>query len=225
MKAIGGVALAFVMSAAVMGQESLPSNYRTTFENAWVKVTAVRYGPMEKVRAHAHTPYPTAYVYLHDGPPVIFRHVGGKGVAATRAATKAGAFRVYKGLDEVHEVENTGHALSEFLRVELKTAGSEPGTFFGKFERPSTASPDPIVHFNHSQVRISRLWIGPGQGIEIVTAAEPSLMIALASGAGLNPGDTRWIDPSSRAKFANASPASIDMLRVDFKTRPAETRR
>ena len=218
-------AVAIVVAAGIaLGAQTLPSNYKVQFENAWVRVTEVRYGPLEKVGAHAHTPYPSAYVYLNDGPPVIFKHVGGKGVAATRAATRAGAFRVYKGLDEIHEAENTGTTPSEFLRVEFKNAPAEPGSFFGKFERPAAPSVDAVVQFNPAQVRISRVWIAPGQSTELAARSEPALVIALAKGAGLNSGEVKWIDASSKAQFTNASAAAIDLLRVDFKTRPVETR-
>ena len=209
--------------AAWVGAQALPANYRVQFENAWVRVTEVRYAPLEKVGPHAHTPYPSAYVYLNDGPPVVFRHVGGKAVAATRAATKAGAFRVYKGLEEIHEAENTGNAPSEFLRVELKTAALEPGSFFGKFERSAPAA-DAVTHFNHPQLRISRVWVSPGQSIDVAAAGEPVLMIALAKGTGLGVGESKWIESSARARFTNASAAPIDLLRFDFRTRPVETR-
>lgn len=219
------VVAAFLLSGLALGaSQGLPANYQLQFENAWVRVTDVRYGPLEKVGAHAHTPYPSAYVYLNDGPPVVFRHVGGKAIAATRPATKAGAFRVYMGLEEIHEAENTGTAPSEFLRVEFKTAALEPKTFFGKFERPAAPSADPITHFNHAQVRISRVWMSPGQTIEIAAAHDPVMVIALAPGAGLRAGATRWIDASKRERFTNSSPAPIDLLRIDFKTRPVETR-
>jgi hypothetical protein len=215
----------FVLCAIVAaGAQGLPSNYELQFENAWVRVTEVRYAPLEKVAAHSHTPYPSAYVYLNEGPPVIFKHVGGKGMAATRAATKAGAFRVYKGLEEIHEVENTGNAPSEFLRVELKTAPMEPGRFVGKFERPAKPSADPVVHFDHPQVRVSRVWVAPGQSIEVAAAGEPVLMIALVAGAGLDAGESKWIGSSARARFTNGSSAPIDLLRFDFKTQPVETR-
>jgi hypothetical protein len=212
-----------VGGATWIGAQALPSNYTLQFENAWVRVTEVRYGPLEKVGPHSHTPYPSAYVYLNDGPPVIFRHVGGKAVAATRAATKAGAFRVYKGLEEIHEAENTGNAPSEFLRVELKTAPMQPGRFFGKFERSAPAA-DAVVHFDHPQVRISRVWVSPGQSMDIAATGEPVLLIALVKGAGLDAGESKWIEPSARARLTNASGAPIDLLRFDFKTRPVETR-
>ena len=217
--------LGLAFGAIVWGQEgvaTLPANYRLQFENDWVKVTSVRYEPMQKLGPHAHTPNPSAYVYLNDGPPVIFRHIGGKGTAATRPATRAGAFRVYRGLVEVHEVENTGNLPSEFLRVELKTAAAEPGSFFGKFER-AEPSADPVVHFNHPQVRISRTWVMPGARASIAAESHPSLLIALADGAGLKRGQEKWIGAGNAAVLANSGAAALDFLRFDFKTPPVQT--
>ena len=197
---------------------ALPKNYRVQFENEWVKVTAVQYGANEKLPGHTHTPNASAYVYLNDGPPVIFRHVGGK--AATRPATKAGAFRVYRGLDEVHEVENTGSVPSEFLRVELKTEALEPGSFWGKFERPASPAEGAIVHFNHRQVRISRVWLNPGQPLSVTTAIDPALLIALASGGDFTRGKHLWIGPGTSTKLSNGGSTPIDFLRFDLKTPP-----
>jgi hypothetical protein len=221
MKAICVVA-ALALGAGVSAQEgtiTLPRNYKVQFENGWVKVTAVRYGPNEKLPGHAHTPNPSAYVYLNDGGPVIFRHVGGP--AATRAATKAGAFRVYKGLEEVHEVENTSSVPSEFLRVELKTEGRAPATFWGKFLRPTAPTIDAVVEFDHPQVRISRIWVSPGQRLDIRTAEEPALLIALTSGSGSNAGEHRWLPARGSMELSNSAASPIDFLRFDFKTRPA----
>ena len=198
-------AFVFVMmfGGIVVAQEgatTLPNNYKVRFENEWVKVTAVRYEPMQKLAPHTHTPDASAYVYLNDGPPVIFRHVGGKGMAATRAATTAGAFRVYKGLVEVHEVENTGNAPSEFLRVELKTTALQPATFAGKFERPATPTAEPVTHFDHPQAAISRVRIQPNQEIEIASSDHPVLVIALAPGAGIEVGQSKWLDAAGKMR-------------------------
>lgn len=209
----------FAAGAASQDGAALPSkNYRVQFENDWVKVTAVRYGPREKVAEHAHTPYPSAYVYLNDGPPVVFSHVGGK--PATRAATKAGAFRIYRGLQEVHEALNTGDVASEFLRVELKTEGREVGSFFGKYER-GAPSVEPTVHFNHPQVAISRVWIQPGAKLALATDARPALLIALQSAGGFKAGEERFLGPSSSTTLSNTGTAPIDFLRFDLKTMPA----
>lgn len=221
----------FVLAASMMtigvtaqeGTATLPQNYKLQFENAWVKVTAVRYGPNEKLPGHTHTPNPAAYVYLKDGGPVIFRHVGGS--AATRPATKAGAFRVYRGLEEVHEVENTTKAPSEFLRVELKTEGRDPAAFRGKFMRPAAPATEAVVQFDHPQVRVSRLWVNPGANLQVTTAAEPALIIALAATDRFQPGKEWWVGPSSSLEVPNGAGAPIDFLRFDFKTRPLVTSR
>jgi hypothetical protein len=205
-------------AAAQEGTTALPRNYQLRFENAWVKVTAVRYGPNEKLPGHTHTPNPSAYVYLNDGGPVIFRHVGGS--AATRPATKAGAFRVYRGLVEVHEVENTAATPSEFLRVELKTEGRDPAAFRGKFERPAAPVTEPVIHFDHAQVRISRVWVQPRQELTIAAETQPALLIALASGGGMSAGQERWVAQGRSITLANSGKAALDFLRFDFKTRP-----
>ena len=223
MKPIATV-MALLVGGSVVAQEgiaTLPRNYTLQFENAWVKVTAVRYGPHEKLPGHTHTPNAAAYVYLNDGPPVIFSHDGGK--PATRPATKAGAFRLYRGLQEVHAVENTGSAPSEFLRIELKTEGREPGSFWGKFERGAPAV-EPVVHFNHAQLRVSRIWIRPGETLSVVTDADPALVIALASAPGIRPGSEWWVGSSGSARLANTSTTAIDVLRFDFRTPPATMR-
>jgi hypothetical protein len=206
--------------AAQEGTATLPQNYKLQFENAWVKVTAVRYGPNEKLPGHTHTPNPSAYVYLNDGGPVIFRHVGGP--AATRAATKAGAFRVYKGLEEVHEVENTSSAPSEFLRVELRTEGREPASFRGKFERPAMPSPEAVVHLDHPQARMSRFWLTAGQKLTVKATMEPALIIALATTPEFKAGREWWVAQSGSIELVNSGPVPVDFLRFDLKT-PAAT--
>jgi hypothetical protein len=216
---------AVVLGTATSAQEGsvvVPSNYKVTFENAWVKVTSVRYEPRQRLAPHTHTPNAAAYVYLNDGPPVIFQHVGGK--AATRPATKAGTFRVYRGLDEVHEVENTGDAPSEFLRIELKTATADQGMFWGKQDRPAAPSTEPVVQFNHAQLRISRLWVLPAQEVQWTAATEPALVVALGAGTALKPGETRWLDAASSVRLKNTAAAPVDLLRFDLRTRPRETR-
>ena len=68
-----------------------PRAYRLQFENEWVKVTRVHYGPREKVPVHDHSRWPAAYVYLNDAGPVIFRHVGWDHPVLTRPPTRAGS--------------------------------------------------------------------------------------------------------------------------------------
>ena len=57
--------LAALMTAGVYAQEgitTLPRNYTLQFENAWVKVTAVRDGPNEKLTGNTHKANTEAYV-------------------------------------------------------------------------------------------------------------------------------------------------------------------
>jgi hypothetical protein len=220
---VGVMFMMVVGAGAQEGDATLPRNYRVQFENEWVKVTAVRYGPNEKLPGHTHTPYPSAYVYLNDGGPVIFRHVGGP--AATRPATRAGAFRVYRGLLEVHEVENTTAVPSEFLRVELKTEGRAPAAFRGKFERPAAPSAVPVVHLDHPQARFSRWWVPASRRATVTTGAEPALVIALAPGAGFTAGEARWVAPSGSLALTNQGGAALDFLRIDLKTPPVRATR
>src|SRR5689334_7900057 len=87
---IFAVLIAFV--ATVHSQDpikSLPRAYKLQFENEWVKVTRVHYEPHEKLPPHQHTLTGSAYVYLNESGPVIFRHIGLFYGAVTRPPTKA----------------------------------------------------------------------------------------------------------------------------------------
>ena len=114
-----------------------PHAYKLQFENEWVQVTRVHYGPREKIPAHDHTRWPAAYVYLNDAGPVIFRHVGWDHPELTRPATKAGSFRLSPTLavKETHEVENLTDIPSDFLRVEFKTQPVNRKSLRGRFYR------------------------------------------------------------------------------------------
>jgi hypothetical protein len=209
-----------VVGAAVSAQDAattLPMNYRVQFENEWVRVTSVRYGANETLPEHTHTALPSAYVYLTDSGPVSFRHVGGP--AVTRQPVKAGMFRVFRGIKETHEVENAG-AATEFLRVELKTEGVETASIRGKFERPPVSA-EPAVQFDHAQLRISRVWLQPGQRLSIGADAHPALLIAMAPNGAATLGQATWIGAGGSTPLINAGASPIDFLRVDFKTRPA----
>jgi hypothetical protein len=112
-----------------------PQAYKLEFENEWVMVTRVHYAPYEKIPEHYHTERSSAYVYLNDGGPIIFKHVNLPYGDITRKETKAGSFRLYKGLKEVHTVENPTGVPSDFLRVEFKTEPVNDQSLRGKFYR------------------------------------------------------------------------------------------
>src|SRR2546425_8931175 len=95
--------------------KALPQAYKLQFENDWVKVTRVHYAPHEKLPPHQHTQSASAYVYLNDSGPVVFKHIDLPYGAVTRPATKEGTFRLYQGLKEIHEVESLSDVPSDFL--------------------------------------------------------------------------------------------------------------
>ena len=202
----------------------LPDAYKVQFENEWVRVTRVVYPPYAKLPGHAHTPLASAYVYLNDAGPVIFRHVGEKTYAATRPATRAGSFRVFRGLEEIHEVENTSEVPSEFLRIEFKTDPKDVKTLRGKFHRDAVAAGGKVekVQFENDQIRVTRIVSPPGQAFQIRTSAsEPALTIALT---GPRIGQEQWIPAAVTHMFSSSGTSPIELLRFDLKTTPLPIR-
>ena len=125
-----------------------------------VRVTRVHYAPHEELAEHAHPARPTIYVYLKDGGPVLFKHEHGDSgaMAATRPATKAGAYRMALGRNETHIVDNQSDRPSDFLQVEIKTE-IDPKTFNGRrFRNSASATANSSkVEFDTAQLRIVRL--------------------------------------------------------------------
>ena len=210
----------------------LPDSYSNQFENDWVRVVRVRYAPHAKLPAHAHNALPAAYVYLNDGGPVLFKHVGTSYGAATRPATKAGSFRVFRGINEIHEVENTSESPSEFLRVEFKTDPKDVRTLKGKFFRPLAPDGQNLEHvqFENDQVRITHVIGASGRSLRLAAApSEPALLIAFEpaqlrekdSNLTIQTGQARWMPAGSSLTFANIGSRSSEFLRFDFKTTPS----
>jgi hypothetical protein len=236
--ALGAVVWASLSASGAADQDPLiaaPDAYQLEFENAWVKVVRVRYAPKAVVAPHSHTEQASAYVYLNDGGPILFKHEGLPYADVTRPATRAGSFRVYKGLKEVHSVENPTETLSDFLRVEFKTESIDEATLRGKFFRDATiAATQERVQFENAQIRITRVSVASGGRFEVRASAEaPSLLVYLTS-TGDEPslpaaaentyfdvGDTEWLDVGGVATLRGAATAAVEVLRFDFKTRPA----
>ncbi len=211
-----------------------PDAYRLEFENAWVKVVRVVYGPRAIIAPHLHTAWASAYVYLNDGGPILFKHEGLPYAGVTRPATKAGSFRVYKGIEEIHSVENPTATPSEFLRVEFKTEPLDDASLKGKFFRDDTDREGTAerLQFENAQVRIARIRVAPGEAVDLTTAGgQPALLLALVpSGvvqAGairrLEPGGSAWLEGGAEGRLRPLGHAA-EVLRFDFKTRPAEGR-
>ena len=216
-----------------------PQAYKLEFENEWVKVARVHYGPHEKIPVHDHTKTAAAYVYLNDSGPVIFRHIGLEYGAITRQPTKAGSFRLYRAVKEVHEVENTSDLPSDFLRVEFKTRPVNESSLRGRFNREDYPAGENFkkVQFENEQIRATRLVCAPGKSLDLsTTSTEPALLIALSparltttgpKGAktklNLAPGDTGWVAANEPRLFENTGAAPAELLRFDFKTGPSGT--
>ncbi len=229
-----------LLANGVFAQDPLlvaPQNYRLQLENDWVKVVRVRYGPREKVPAHDHTQTAAAYVYLNDCGPVIFKHINLSYGAITRPETKAGSFRLYKAVKEVHEVENPNDTPSDFLRVEFKTEPINDKTLRGKFHRESYPAGENFqkTQFENEQIRVTRLVIAPNKKMDVLTnASEPALLIALspakfkvsgkkikAAQMGLEMGRARWLGADRQETLENLGGAPLELLRFDLKTKPA----
>lgn len=228
-----------LLAVTSLGQDPLkvlPNAYKLQFENEWVRVVRVHYAPHEKLPAHEHTPTASAYVYLNDGGPVVFNHIDKDYGAVTRPATRAGSFRVYRGIQELHEVENKSDLPSDFLRVEFKTEPVNEKRLMGRFHREQYKPGENFekVQFENEQIRITRLVCAPGKKLEVSTSSgEPALLIAL-SGAQLKVsrangkaarinlalGQAKWVDAGRQERLENGGAAAAEMLRFDFKTKP-----
>ena len=226
------IALLAITAPAQDPLKLLPQAYKLQFENDWVKVVRVHYGPREKLPAHEHTQTASAYVYLNDGGPVIFNHIDQVYGAVTRPATKAGSFRLYRGLQELHEVENTSDLPSDFLRVELKTDPVNEKSLKGRYYREEYPAGEIFqkVQFENEQIRITRLACAPGKKLDISTGpSEPTLLIALtparvkvnkSAQVNLDLGQSSWVDPNQQGQLESPGNGPAEVLRFDFKTKP-----
>jgi hypothetical protein len=216
--------------------KAFPESYKLEFHNAWVKVTRVHYAPHQKLAAHQHTLYAAAYVYLSDSGPVVFKHIGLSYGAVTRPPAKAGTFRLYQAVEEIHEVENQSDLPSDFLRVEFKTKPVDEKSLRGRFHRETYPPGENFqkVQFENEQVRITRLVCAPGNSLAVSTDAnQPALLVALSPSSfktrgiklksaafKLEMGQTRWMEVGQNEKIENAGSEPAELLRFDFKTEP-----
>jgi hypothetical protein len=96
-----------------------PDDYKLEFENEYVRLVRVTYGPHQKSPEHDHPGSPTVYVYTTDGDRMRIVHDGDEPVI--RPVVRVGQIRFSKGMPEHHTMENLGDKRSEYIRVELKT--------------------------------------------------------------------------------------------------------
>lgn len=220
-----------LLSLTVLGQDPLkvaPEAYKFEFENEWVKVTRVHYAPHARIPAHDHTETGAAYVYLNDSGPVIFKHIGLSYGAITRPETKAGSFRLYKAVKEVHEVENPNDTPSDFLRVEFKTDIDQAKPLRGKFYREIYPPSENFekIQFENEQIRVTRSACLKVCELS-ATAAEPMLIVGLtalqfSSSGRAEPGKTKWVVAGRKVQIKNPGAGHAEFLRFDLKTKPTK---
>lgn len=220
------IAMVVVASVGLVAQDAvrtLPENYTLQYENDYVRVTRVRYGPHAKLPAHTHTSLATAYVYLSDSGPVAFKHVGADYGAVTRPPVKARSFRLYRGVEEIHEVDNLGPIASDFLRVEFKTDPVDPRTLRGKFfSEPTLTDIIEKVQFDNDQVRVTRLVSPRGQSILIADTSLPSLLVSLTEG---EMGKVTWLPKGQAQTLITTTVPAMEAIRFEFKTAPIQLSR
>ncbi|HYV04156.1 MAG TPA: hypothetical protein VFB82_06215 [Blastocatellia bacterium] len=235
------IAAAFFNCAVVFSQDATktaPHAYKLQFENEWTRVIRVHYGPREKIRAHAHTQWPAAYVYLNDGGPIIFRHKDWEHPVLTRPATKAGSFRLSptSAVNEVHEVENPNDVPSDFLRVEFKTRPVGRDSLHGRFSGLDYPAGENFsrVQFENEQVRVTRMVCASHKSVDVAASSqEPALLIIVSAAtfrsAGsksvtkqrtVEPGQSIWIPRNQTERLENLGETPLELLRFDLKTAP-----
>ena len=232
------IILIFVSSVAAQDPLKVaPDAYKLEFENDWVRVVRVHYGPRARIPVHDHPRWGTAYVYLNDGPEVIFKHKGSSRLGwIKRPPTKLGGFRLYKAVKEVHEVENLGDTPSDFLRVEFKTKPAGESTLRGRYYREFYLSTENYqkVQFENAQIRITRIICAPSQTLKLAAdSREPSLFVAITPGRlsvsdlngsttqlDVNPGQTKWFVSELPQDLKSLVASNVEFLRFDFKTPP-----
>jgi hypothetical protein len=219
-------------TSAQLGADVASKAYRLQFENTWVKVTRVHYEPRERLPEHQHPGGPNIYVYLNDGGPVLFKHEHGDSgeMAAVRPPTKARAYRLAAARQETHIVENRSDLPSDFLEVGLKT-DINLKTFVGRRESAfgDSAANARNVEFDTDQIRVTRITCAAAIGCEPLTAAYPTLWIALSAidfegVAGSSPvsgpaGHTQWLDTGATARYKNRGSSPAEYLLVELKSR------
>ena len=118
MKAKLGRTLVFVCISvsATLAQDPMkvePTHYRLAFENEWVQVVNVHYGPHEKSRLHSH---PGGVVVVLTEGHLRFTDQNGKSQEVYAKPGESRWFPPFK-----HQVENLGDTAYNAVYVAVKT--------------------------------------------------------------------------------------------------------
>ena len=155
---------------------------------------------------------------------MIFRHVGGHNTAATRPPTISGGVRLFRGIDEIHEVENLSAEPSHFLRVEFRDqSGDNARRVRGKF-LPMRDEPEVFQrrHFENAQLRVARIFSARRSNLDF-TATEYSTLLVWLTDPRL--GAVRWLARGQTERIVSSDSGFVEALGFELKTAPPlETR-
>ena len=208
--------------------QTLPDSYRLDLDNDWVRVVHVRYAAHAKLPAHDHPTAPTAYVYLNDAGPVLFKHIGLSYGVIGRPATVAGAVRLARAVKEVHEVENPGDTPSEFLRIEMKRMPDDPPLRGRLYPEAHPAGENVSkMQFENDHLRVTRRACAPEIPCDLSAGADtPALLVALTPGriqaeggdaTALALGQSQWLGPGEKRLVRNKEASPAELLLFEFK--------
>jgi quercetin dioxygenase-like cupin family protein len=224
------LAAVFCAPVALRAQEdgliALPNVYRVQFENDWVRVVRVNVPAGANLAPHSHPPGLMLHIYFNDADPILFRHAGAP-YDITRPPVKTRSYRIGRATPETHAVINLSSTASDYMRVELKTQGTESPRR-RVIAPPLGSESSSVVEVNGEQFRATRITVAAGQSTEVAaTANEPALVIALTEGVAAEGttkpapiGQERFVATGQRSTFTNTGSAPIQILRIDFLTRP-----
>jgi quercetin dioxygenase-like cupin family protein len=122
LRVVGPVFLGIGMTLAQDPTKVEPTHYKLAFENEWVQVVNVHYGPHEKSRMHEH---PGGVVVVLTDAHLKFTDPNGK---TQEIYAKAGESRWFPPFK--HEVENLGDSVynAVYMGVKAKTGGAKSKT-------------------------------------------------------------------------------------------------
>jgi hypothetical protein len=221
------LASASTLRAQQDGLVAFPSIYRVQFENDWVRVVRIRVPVNARVGEHTHPAGLMIHVYLNDADPITFTHTASYGGSITRPAVVARSYRVGHTREETHGVVNTGRGLTDYLRIEFKTMGMD-----SRKQRipapPLGVATTSSVEVENAQYRATRITVAARDSFVIRPGSnEAALLVAVTDDISvdgappLTLGQERFVDSGRRVVVRPKGFAPVQLLRIDFLTRPA----
>jgi hypothetical protein len=174
------------------------------FENEWVRISRVTYGPFQKSKTHSHPAFPTVYIYVTDGGPIRFLH--DEGYSIDRPAVKAGGIRFNRGMVERHETESLSAVPSEYVRIELKTKPLDLP------ERDVRILPSESRGFENAQIKLEKLICAAHEKCGAVDL--PVVVVNLENRSAA------WMQPGTPA-LENTTDQPWKLIRIILKSPPA----